>query len=124
MSWQAEVEELHRRRKLARELGGAERVQRHHDDGKLTIRERIDRLVDPDSFHEVGQLAGAATYENGELRQFIPAPYVMGLAKVDGRFVAVGGEDFTVRGGSSAGLDRRKGGFSSRYNPKEGYHDH
>ncbi|MGE0679310.1 MAG: acyl-CoA carboxylase subunit beta [Candidatus Binatia bacterium] len=110
MSWQAEVEELQRRRDLARELGGAERVQRQHDDGKLTIRERIDRLVDPNSFHEVGQLAGAATYENGELRQFIPAPYVMGLAKIDGRFVAVGGEDFTVRGGSSAGLDRRKGG--------------
>ena len=43
-------------------------------------------------------------------KSIVPAPYVMGLAKINGRYVAVGGEDFTVRGGSSAGLARRKGG--------------
>src|SRR6185436_10271183 len=40
----------------------------------------------------------------------VPAPYVGGLASIDGRPVAIGGEDFTVRGGSSWGSDRRKGG--------------
>jgi acetyl-CoA carboxylase carboxyltransferase component len=110
MSWEPEVKEINLRRQLALKLGGEERVDRHHKQGKLTVRERIDKLTDPGSFQEVGQLAGAATWEGGKFRSIVPAPYVMGLAKIDGRFVAVGGEDFTVRGGSSAGLARRKGG--------------
>lgn len=110
MSWQPEVEELHRRHALAQALGGAERVARQHAEGKLTVRERIGRLVDAGSFQEFGALTGAATYAGGRLEAITPAPYVMGLARIDGRTVAVGGEDFTVRGGSSAGLDRRKGG--------------
>jgi len=110
MKWETEVKELQQRRRKALALGGEERVQRHKKEGKLTIRERIDSLVDPGSFMEVGQLAGKPTWEDGEFKDIVPAPYVMGLAKIDGRYVAVGGEDFTVRGGSSAGLARRKGG--------------
>jgi acetyl-CoA carboxylase carboxyltransferase component len=108
--WQPEADEIRRRRELARELGGAERVARQHADGKLTVRERIAGLVDPGSFQEVGQLTGAGIYADSTLERIVPAPYVMGLARIDGRPVAVGGEDFTVRGGSSPGLDRRKGG--------------
>ncbi len=47
---------------------------------------------------------------DGALQSVTPAPYIMGLAKIDGRDVAVGGEDFTVRGGTSWGSSRRKGG--------------
>ena len=110
MSWEPEVKEINLRRQMALKLGGEERVERHHKQGKLTVRERIDKLTEPGSFQEVGQLAGAATWEGGKFKDIVPAPYVMGLAKVDGRWVAIGGEDFTVRGGSSAGLARRKGG--------------
>ncbi len=110
MSWQPEVEELQRRRALAWELGGPERIQRHHDDGKLTIRERIEGLADPDSFQEIGGLTGHGTYVDDKLASFTPTPYVMDLAKISGRPVAIGGEDFTVRGGTGGGLDRRKGG--------------
>lgn len=110
MSWQPEVDDLEKRYTLARQLGGPERVARHHADGKLTVRERIERLVDTGSFLEVGRLTGRGTYVDGELTSLTPAPYVMGLAKIDGRFVAIGGEDFTIRGGSGGGLDRRKGG--------------
>jgi acetyl-CoA carboxylase carboxyltransferase component len=110
MSWQAEVEDLQRRHALARELGGAERVKRQHDEGKLTIRERTEQLVDPGSFLEIGSLTGTGTYVDGTLARFTPAPYVMGLAKITDRYVAIGGEDFTVRGGTGGGLDRRKGG--------------
>jgi acetyl-CoA carboxylase carboxyltransferase component len=110
MSWEAEAEELSRRRELARALGGPERVGRHRAEGKLTVRERIERLVDPGSFVEIGGLAGTGRYAEGRLESFTPAPYVMGLARIDGRPVAVGGEDFTVRGGTGQGLDRRKGG--------------
>lgn len=110
MSWQREVDDLERRHELARQHGGPERVERQYADGKLTIRERIDQVVDPGSFQEVGRLTGAGTYVDGRLDALTPAPYVMGLARIDGREVAIGGEDFTVRGGSGGGLDRCKGG--------------
>jgi acetyl-CoA carboxylase carboxyltransferase component len=110
MNWKPEVEEINLRRQMALKLGGKERVDRHHKQGKLTVRERIDKLTDPGSFQEIGQMSGAATWEGGKFKDIIPAPYVMGLAKIDNRWVAIGGEDFTVRGGSSAGLVRRKGG--------------
>src|SRR5215210_1208991 len=67
MSWEADIEELRRREALARQMGGPEKVKRQHDGGKLTVRERIDKLLDPGSFHEIGTIAGKATYEDGEL---------------------------------------------------------
>jgi acetyl-CoA carboxylase carboxyltransferase component len=100
MSWLPEAEEIARRRALALNMGGAERVERQHSLGRLTIRERIAGLTDPGSFQEFGQLAGVAQYENGELTSFMPQPYVAGLARVNGRDIVVAGEDFTVRGGS------------------------
>ena len=63
MSWQPELDELREREKLAKELGGADKVKRQHDAGKLTIRERIDGLVDKASFHEIGAIAGKAEYD-------------------------------------------------------------
>src|SRR5439155_9647994 len=60
MSWQPELDELRERERKARELGGADKVKRQHDAGKLTIRERIDALVDTGSFHEIGAIAGRA----------------------------------------------------------------
>jgi acetyl-CoA carboxylase carboxyltransferase component len=95
---------------LSLALGGGERVARHHRQGKLTVRERIDALLDAGTFQEIGQLTGDAVWEGAKFTSITPAPYVMGLGKIDGRWIAVGGEDFTVRGGSSAGLVRRKGG--------------
>lgn len=110
MSWESEANEIQLRRQKALQLGGKERVKRHHEQGKLTIRERIDKLLDRASFVEIGQLAGEAVWDKAKFKDITPAPYVMGLGKIDGRWVALGGEDFTVRGGSSAGLARRKGG--------------
>jgi acetyl-CoA carboxylase carboxyltransferase component len=112
--WQPGVEEIERRQQLAARLGGEEAVARHHAAGKLTVRERIDRLLDSRSFQELGSLAGSAEYENGELVAFRPANFVMGLGKIDGRQVVVGGEDFTVRGGSAEGGGGGKWLFSER----------
>ena len=50
MSWQPEMDELRRRQAMTKEMGGADKVKRQHDGGRLTVRERIDRLVDKDSF--------------------------------------------------------------------------
>ena len=110
MNWETQIEELRRRREWAERLGGEANVARHHEQGRLTIRERIAALADPDSFQEVGKLTGSGTDEDGQVTGVTPAPYVMGIAKLDGRPVAVGGEDFTVKGGISWGPDRRKGG--------------
>ena len=107
MSWRAEVEELARKRALARAQGGAESVARQHAKGRLTIRERIDALLDEGSFRELGAAAGDADRdEAGALRGFAPANFVLGFGAIDGRRCVVGGEDFTLKGGSpnEAGL--------------------
>ena len=109
-SWAAEIDALHFRRREAQALGGTEAVVKHHERGRLTIRERIQMLVDRDSFLEVGTLTGQGKYDGTALKSVTPAPYVMGLASIDGRSIAVGGEDFTIRGGSSWSGDRKKGG--------------
>jgi len=96
------MDELRRREAFAEELGGPERVKRQHDGGRLTIRERIGKLVDPGSFHEIGKIAGSAKYDaNNDLIALTPSNYVFGRAMLDGRAVVIGGDDFTVRGGSA-----------------------
>ena len=100
-SWEPEVAELRRREALAHRMGGDDKVKRQHEGGKLTVRERIDALLDPGSFHEIGALAGRASYEGTELADFMPANFVFGRGRIDGRAVVVGGDDFTVRGGAA-----------------------
>ena len=101
MSWEPEIAELRRREALAYRMGGADKVERQHDNGKLTVRERIDRLLDEGSFHEIGAIAGKAAYDAaGELVDFLPSNFVMGRGRIDDRPVVVGGDDFTVRGGA------------------------
>ena len=100
--WQPELEQLAHRKALAQEMGGAEKVDRHHGQGKLTVRERIDALLDANSFREVGALTGRATHDSdGTLTAVMPANFVMGRGMIDGRTVVVGGDDFTVRGGAA-----------------------
>jgi acetyl-CoA carboxylase carboxyltransferase component len=102
MSWEPELRELRRREELARRMGGEERVARQHASGRLTVRERIERLLDEGSFHETGALAGRATYDDGgELTDFLPANAVIGGGRIDGRRAVVQGDDFTVRGGAA-----------------------
>ena len=60
MSWQPEMDELRRRQEMTRRMGGADKVKRQHDGGRLTVRERIERLLDKDSFRELGSIAGKA----------------------------------------------------------------
>src|SRR5919201_1791339 len=101
MSWEPELEELRRREELARRMGGSDRVERQHRSGRLTVRERIDRLFDAGTFHETGALAGRAEYRDGRLVEFLPANVVVGQGRIDGRRAIVEGDDFTVRGGAA-----------------------
>jgi acetyl-CoA carboxylase carboxyltransferase component len=115
MSWQDEIDELRRREELAQKMGGEERIQRQHDNGRLTVRERIDKLLDADSFHEIGALAGRATYDDdGNLQDFTPSNFVLGMGRINGRRAVVGGDDFTVRGGAADAKVGNKSGYGEQ----------
>ena len=109
MSWKKELEEKLIREKLSENLGGKERVKKQHDAGRYTIRERINILTDKSSFHEIGKISGSATYdENNDLVNFSGSNFIFGNAKIDGRNIVVGGDDFTLRGGSADASIREK----------------
>jgi acetyl-CoA carboxylase carboxyltransferase component len=95
VSWKPETDEIERRRRVAREHGGAEAVARQHARGRWTARERIAALADRDSFREHGDVASANV--------------VVGTATLDGRPVVLAADDFTIRGGSYSPAGLRKG---------------
>jgi len=100
MSWQPEIDELQRRRRMAHEMGGDEGVRRQHEKGRLTVRERLAALLDADSFREIGTLSGKADYDSeGRLTRFTHVSRVIGTGRIEGRQVAVDGGDFTIHGG-------------------------
>jgi acetyl-CoA carboxylase carboxyltransferase component len=109
MTWKPEAEQIRARRTAATAQGGKNAVARQHAKGRLTIRERIEALIDEGSFDEIGRGAGEAVVdENGELLDFTPANFVLGFARIDGRPIVVGGEDFTLKGGSPTTAGLRK----------------
>ncbi len=114
MSWQPEIDELHEREKMAFEMGGKESVERHQSRGKLTVRERIRRLLDEGTFREKGAIAGKAIYENGKLKDFTPANFLVGTGRINGRKIVVGADDFTVRGGAADGSIQEKQEYSEK----------
>lgn len=95
------VDEMKRRREAIRtEMGGAEKVARQHARGRLTVRERVDRLLDPESFFEIGTFTHS---EREEVAAISPGDgKLSGLGTIAGRPVSVAGDDVTVFHGSSA----------------------
>ena len=73
------MDELRRRQAMARQMGGADKVKRQHDGGRLTVRERIDAAGRQGSFREIGSVAGKADYDgDDDLVDLMPANSVMG----------------------------------------------
>src|SRR5207244_11194201 len=102
MNWKPELDDLARREAFAREMGGVDKVKRQRDQGRLTVRERIDGIVDQKTFHEIGAISGIGEYdEQGALKHLTPANCAFRRARIDGRTGVVVGDDFTVRGGSA-----------------------
>ena len=109
MSWDKEIAEIHQRRTMAKQHGGPEAVARHHAKGRMTLRERIDGLIDPGSFKETGMGAGGSEKdEHGNLTGFTPSNFILGFAQINQRPCIVGGEDFTIGGGSPTVAGLRK----------------
>jgi len=114
--WRPEIDEIRRRRELAQAMGGPEKVRRQVSSGRLTVRERIARLADPGSFAEIGALTGFGDYDaEGRLVSVLPANFVAGTARVGGRPVMIGADDFTVRGGSGDAAIHAKQVYSEQY---------
>ena len=96
-------------------MGGEERVRRQHEAGRMTVRERIERLLDPGTFDEIGALAGFGQYAtDGSLDAFTPANLVAGTGRIEGRHVVVCGDDFTVRGGAADASIHEKQVYAER----------
>jgi acetyl-CoA carboxylase carboxyltransferase component len=95
------VEDLHGRRERAKLGGGEERIAVQHERGKLTARERIDLLVDPETFVELGIQAGPHFSQRAMDGKEAPADGVItGWGDVDGRTCCIAAYDFTVMAGS------------------------
>ncbi|OCB18474.1 acetyl-CoA carboxylase carboxyltransferase subunit [Mycobacterium malmoense] len=99
--WGETLDDLGRRRQHAREMGGPERLDKHRGKGKLDARARIDQLLDPGSFRELGTLVGGEVAADG---------IVVGSGLINGSPVMLGAEDFTTMAGSIG-----PGGNSKRY---------
>jgi acetyl-CoA carboxylase carboxyltransferase component len=106
MGVEESIKELYERREKARQMGGIEQVAKQHSLGRLTVRERIGKLLDPGSFWEVGLLNRS---DNPETYDKSAADgRVAGIGKINGREVAIIAEDRTVLGGSGGVVGARK----------------
>src|SRR5262245_22663616 len=108
-SMEALVEELRKKKEHLRQGGGAERLAKQKEEGKLTARERIDALVDAGSFEEIGLFAQHRQVNFGLAGREVPADGVVtGAASIDGRLVHLASQDFTVLGGSAGEVHSHK----------------
>lgn len=110
MSTQLEkVQELIQKRNEARLGGGEKRIERQHSRGKHTARERIEMLLDPDSFEEMDMFVTHRSTNFGlDKTKFLGDGVVTGSGTIDGRLVYVYAQDFTVMGGALGEMHAKK----------------
>ena len=103
------IKELQERRAHLELGGGPDRIEAQHQKGKLTARERLDRLLDPGTFVELGLFAKHRCTQMGMNNKELPADGVVtGHGEVQGRTVFVYSQDFTVMGGSVGPVHQKK----------------
>ncbi len=104
MEMEDRIRELERRNSEAEIGGGEKRIAEQHAKGKMTARERIDHLLDMDSFQEIDKFVVHRCHDFGMEKKKIPGDGVVtGYGTVDGRKVFIFAQDFTVFGGSLSG---------------------
>ena len=103
------IGELHEKRAKLELGGGQDRIDKQHAAGKLTARERVEKLVDRDSFQEIGLFAQHRATSFGMADKPLPADGVVtGCATVDGRLIHLASQDFTVAGGAAGEVHSKK----------------
>ncbi len=109
MSIEEKLEQLRQMRQQARLGGGEERIKRQHAAGKLTARERVEKLLDPGSFRELDMfVTHRATGFGIETQKFLGDSVVTGWGTINGRPVYIFSQDFTVFGGSLSEVHAEK----------------
>ena len=109
MSANPKTDQLRELRELSRVGGGEERIQRQHDSGRNTARERLDILLDPGSFRELDAFVTHRSRDFGlEHNQYLADSVVTGWGTINGRLVYVFSQDFTVMGGSVSEVHAEK----------------
>ncbi len=102
MAIEDRIQELEKKKEHLRLGGGKDRIEKQHKDGKLSARERIERLTDTGSFQEVGMFAQHRATSFGMAGKELAADGVVtGAATVDGRLIHLASQDFGVAGGSA-----------------------
>ncbi len=100
-SLEQHLEELERRKRESELGGGQQRIDRQHNEGKFTARERVSLLFDPGSFQELDQLVVHRSTDFAMEKQRVPGDGVVtGYGTINGRLVYAFAQDFTVFGGS------------------------
>lgn len=109
MEWNEAIEDLEQRREQARLGGGQASIDKQHEKGKLTARERLEILFDEGTFVEIDDLVESRIDDFGLSKKRVPGDGVVtGYGKVNGRTVFASSEDFTVIGGSLGEYHSRK----------------
>src|SRR5271155_964951 len=109
MDTEQRLKDLKRRDALAEAGGGPERRERQHKEGKLAARERIELLLDENSFEELDKLVTHRCRDFGMEEQIVPGDgFITGYGRIDGRLVYVFAQDFTVFGGSLSETNAQK----------------
>ncbi|WP_246476394.1 acyl-CoA carboxylase subunit beta [Salicibibacter cibi] len=114
-----ELKELSNRKDRARLGGGKEKIERQHSSGFYTARERIDKLVDPESFLELGMLGHSD--QDGSEEKSAGDGVIIGLAKINGRPIVVQAADKTVFAGTEGKVYFRKSQAAHNFALKRGF---
>jgi acetyl-CoA carboxylase carboxyltransferase component len=118
MPFEKELEIFEKKKAAVLEQGGTDKILRQHEKGRYSARERIDRLLDPDTFFEVGRFAHS---DIAGMEDKTPADSkITGYGKISGRRVAVSANDFTILAATSSRIAGRKEGELKTYAAKKG----
>jgi acetyl-CoA carboxylase carboxyltransferase component len=99
--WEKAISELEKRRRISELGGGPERMEKQHNNGKLSARERIELLLDPETFTEIDNFIESRINDFNLDKKRVPGDGVItGYGRINGRLVFVSSEDFTVIGGT------------------------
>jgi acetyl-CoA carboxylase carboxyltransferase component len=110
MAHEALMEELDRRRKKASAMGGEKKLAKRREQGQLNAQERLDALVDKESFFEVGKLGASGVFE-ADVAATPRDGKLTGFAKIEGRDIGVVVNDFTTKGASTSATNSKKMGY-------------
>jgi len=119
MEMEEYIEELNQRKEKARLLGGEKKIALQHELGHLTARERIDNLVDPGSFMELGILNHSSV---PGMEEKSPADgTICGIGEINGRTAVIESSDKTVFAGTEGSIGMKKSRTMHQYAYKRGY---